>query len=125
MKRQLPALLAAFLVTAFIALAMSVMSVNALFNPNSVAVSDSSTSAKGQAALSPEQAQIQQLQARINEYQQREQQYQTLLERDQQQLQQLATQLQQFQQFLFELQNRGLIRVQDNGSVVITGRPGN
>jgi TolA-binding protein len=125
MKRQLPALIAAFLVTAFIVLVMSVMSVNALFNKNSVDVSNSSTSAAGQVALSPEQAQIQQLQARINEYQQREQQYQSLLERNQQQVQQLTGQMQQFQQFLFIMQNRGLIRVQNDGSVVITGQPAN
>jgi hypothetical protein len=124
MKRQLPALIAAFLVTTFIALTMAVMSANALFNQNGVPVSNASTSANS-AVLSPDQAQIKQLQTRINEYQQREQQYQSLLQQDQQQMQQLAGQTQQFQQLLFALQNRGLIRVQNNGSIVITGQPGN
>ncbi len=57
MKRQLPALIAAFLVTTFIALTMAVMSVNALFNPNGVQVSNAPTSANG-AVVSPDQAQI-------------------------------------------------------------------
>jgi peptidoglycan hydrolase CwlO-like protein len=127
MKKQLPALIAAILMTGFIALVMAVTSVNALFNKSSVAVSDSPATSLN-ASSGMEQAQIKQLQDRINEYQQREQQYQQLLQADQTQLQQAQSQLQQasiqmeqFQNFILALQRRGLISIQSDGSVVITG----
>lgn len=130
MKKQLPALIAAILMTGFIALVMTVTSANALFNKNTVAVSNAPATTSQSAATSLEQAQIQQLQARIDEYQQREQQYQQLLQTNQAQLQQAQSQLgqasaqiEQFQNFLFALQNRGLIRIRNDGTVVITGQP--
>ncbi len=132
MKKQLPALLAAFLMTGFISLVMFVTSANALFNKNSVdpANSASSTSITSASVSGADQAQIKQLQDRINEYaqreqqyQQREQQYQQTLQSDQQQLAQAAAQIQQFQQFLFALQDRGLIIIQNNGTVLITAKP--
>ena len=132
MKKKVPALLAAFIITALITLAMGAVSVNALFNPNSVAVSNSPAAAStGTSNASLEQAQIQQLQARIGEYQQREGQYQNQLQNAQQQLQQANTQLQQanlqlqqFQQFILALQRSGLIQIQPDGTVVIAGRGG-
>jgi uncharacterized protein YlxW (UPF0749 family) len=130
MKKQLPALITAILVTGFIALVMVVTSVNALFNKNSTAVSNSPTvsqnAAASNVASSMEQAQIKQLQDRINEYQKREQQYQQLLQTDQSQLQQAQAQLQQasaqmeqFKNFVLVLQQRGLITIQSDGSVTI------
>lgn len=125
MKKQLPALIAAILMTGFITLVMTVTSVNALFNKSSIAVSDSPAASQN-ASSSMEQAQIRQLQDRINEYQQREQQYQQLLQADQTQLQQAQAQLQQasmqmeqFQNFILTLQRRGLISIQSDGSVII------
>ena len=92
--------------------------------PVSNSASQSTTNVSASASV--DQQQIAQLQARINEYQQREQQYQQLLQQDQQQLQQTQQQLdlasqqiQQFQQFLMALQQRGLIQIQRDGSVVI------
>lgn len=123
MKKRLPALLAAFLITIFITIAMGAVSVNALFNPNSVAASDRpGEAATNSSTSSLEQAQIQQLQARINEYQQREQQYQSQLQNAQQQLQQAQLQIQQFQQFILALQSRGVIQIQEDGSVIIPER---
>ncbi len=64
MKKRLPALLAAFLITAFITLAMGAVSLNALFNPNSVAASNKAgVAAASSAPSSLQQAQIQQLQS--------------------------------------------------------------
>jgi parvulin-like peptidyl-prolyl isomerase len=127
MKKQLPALIAAIIMTGFITLVMVVTSANALFNKNSVPVTNSPTTSQN-AGPSLEQAQIKQLQDRINEYQQREQQYQQLLQTDQTQLQQAQEQLQQasaqmdqFRNFILTLQRRGLISIQSDGSVVITG----
>jgi len=120
MKKRLPALVAAFLITAFITLAMGAVSLNALFNPNSVAASNKAgVAAASSAPSSLQQAQIQQLQARIQEYQQREQQYQTQLQNDQQQIQQAGAEVQQFKQFVLALQARGVIQIQPDGSVAI------
>lgn len=116
MKKQIPALIAAFLVTGFIALAMVVTSANALMNKNGT-VASNSPSAVSASTTNVNQAQIDQLQARINEYQQREAQYQQLLQQDQ-------AQIQQFRQFLFAMQQAGLIQIRGDGAIVITGSPG-
>lgn len=116
MKKQIPALLAALAITGFIALAMVVTSANALMNKNGTAVSNDPTVVSSNTSAS--QAQIDQLQARVNEYQQRETQYQQILQQDQEQIQ-------QFRQFLFAMQQAGLIQIRSDGTIVITGRSGN
>jgi hypothetical protein len=132
MKKQLPALIAAFLMTGFITLVMVVTSANALLNQNAVDPSSSAStvSAASASTTSLDQAQIQQLQDRIKEYTQREQQYQQRelqyqqeLQASQTKLSEATVQVQQFQQFLLALQERGLIRIQENGSVLITSSP--
>jgi peptidoglycan hydrolase CwlO-like protein len=133
MKKQLPALIAAILMTGFIALVMFVTSANALFNTNSVDPSNSPAANVSVAAdTSSSAAQIQQLQDRINEYAQREQQYQQrekqlqqTIQDNQQQVQQAESQIQQIQQLLSALQERGLILIQRNGTILITGQGGN
>jgi predicted transcriptional regulator len=132
MKKQLPALLAAILMTGIIALVMVVTSANALFNKDVVDASSSTANTPKTAAVSSsavDQAKIQQLQARIDEYAQREQQYQQreqllqqTIQSNQDQVQQAARLLQQVKQLLSALQDRGLIRVQQDGSIVLTGR---
>jgi TolA-binding protein len=112
MKKQIPALFAAFLVTGFIALAMVVTSANALMNKNGTAASNDPAAVSSTTNVN--QAQVDQLQARIAEYQQREAQYQQLLQQDQQQMQ-------QFRQFLFALQQAGLIQIRSDGTILITG----
>lgn len=117
MKKQIPALIAAFLVTGFIALAMVVTSANALMNKNGTVAANSPAAASAASTTTNiNQAQIDQLQSRINEYQQREAQYQQLLQQDQ-------AQIQQFRQFLFAMQQAGLIQIRGDGAIVITGRP--
>jgi DNA repair exonuclease SbcCD ATPase subunit len=135
MKKQLPALLAAIFMTGIIALVMVVTSANALFNKDVVdnANTSSAVTPNPAAAVSSssalDQAKIQQLQARIDEYaarekqyQQREQQFQQTIQSNQDQVQQAARAIQQVKQLLTALQDRGLIRVQDDGSIVLTGR---
>ena len=122
MKKQFPALVAAFIVTGFVALAMLVTGANALLNKNGTVVSN------GSAVITTtniDQAQIDQLQARVDEYQQREVQYQQMLQESQQQLQQVTAQNQQYRQFVLSMQQAGLIQIGSNGTVQITGRPGN
>ncbi len=113
MKKQLPAFVAALAITGFIALAMVVTSANALINTNGTA--NSNDPAIVSSSTNASQVQIDQLQARINEYQQREAQYQQLLQQDQEQIQ-------QFRQFLFAMQQAGLIQIRNDGTIVITGR---
>ena len=115
MKKQLPAFIAAMLVTGFIALAMIVTSANALMNKNGTVVSNNPASISSTTNI--DQAQVEQLQTRINEYQQREAQYQQLLQQDQQQLQ-------QYQQFMFAMQQAGLIQIRGDGTILITARRG-
>jgi peptidoglycan hydrolase CwlO-like protein len=117
MKKQIPAFLAALVVTGFITMAMIVTSANALMNKNGTVVSNDPAITSSTTTTSIDQAQIDQLQARINEYQQRETQYQQLLQQDQQQIQ-------QFQQFLFAMQQAGLIQIRSDGTVLITARGG-
>ena len=60
MKKQLPAFIAAMLVTGFIALAMIVTSANALMNKNGTVVSNNPASVSSTTNI--DQAQIEQLQ---------------------------------------------------------------
>ena len=115
MKKQIPALIAALLITGFIAFAMVVTSANALLNKKGTVVSNDPSVASQ--TTNVDQAQIEQLQARINEYQQRELQYQQLLQQDQEQIQ-------QFRQFMVAMQRAGLIQIRSDGTVVITARRG-
>jgi TolA-binding protein len=112
-KKQLPALIAALLITGFIALAMIVTSANALLNKNGTQVSNDPATAS--ASTNIDQAQIDQLQARIKEYQQRESQYQQLLQQDKEQLQ-------QYEQFVVAMQQAGLIQIRRDGTILINTR---
>jgi len=115
MKKQLPAFIAAIMVTGFIALAMIVTSADALMNKNGTVASNDPAAVS--TTTNVDQAQIEQLQTRINEYQQREAQYQQLLQEDQQQIQ-------QFQQFLAAMQQAGLIQIRRDGTILINTRRG-
>jgi peptidoglycan hydrolase CwlO-like protein len=113
MNKKIPALLAAFLVTGFIATAMILTSVNAFLNQNGTTVSNTPSTVS--AASNPNQTQVDQLQARVDEYAQREVQYQQLIQTNQ-------TQIQQYQQFILSLQQAGLIRINNDGTVNIVSR---
>lgn len=123
MRKQITALLAAFLITGILALCIFVVGANALVNPNGTTVSNSAatTSPMDPATSAADQAQIAQLQNLITQYQAREQQYQAALQNDNNQLSQAATEVQMIQQLLTELQNRGLIRIDNQGNITISG----
>ncbi len=127
MKKQISAILAAFFITGFIALCMTVVGANALVNKNSVPVSNSpqstvTASTSTDPTSADTQTEIQQLEARINEYQKREQKYQQELQTAQQQIQDANSQIAQFQQLLQVLQERGLIFINQNGQIFLPGR---
>ena len=131
--KQFFALTAGVLVTALVGLGMLAVGVSAATNqdraPVSNAPADTTASTSDlnapinsqitqyqdrekqyQAQLDQSNAQIQQLKNLVSQYQNREQQYQT-------QLTQANAQAQQYLDVLTELQRRGLIRIQNDGTV--------
>jgi uncharacterized protein YlxW (UPF0749 family) len=125
MRKQIKAALAAFLITGILALSMFVVGVNALVNSNGTTAANSSTQATAlntSVASSADQAQIAQLQSLVSQYQARELQYQAALQSDNAQLSQAASETQMIQQLLTYLQNRGLIQIDSQGNITITGR---
>lgn len=129
MKKQLPALIAALLMTGFVTFVMLVTGVNALMNKN-IEQTTASTGSTNGGNVSP--AQVKELQNRINEYAQRELEYQKREKQYQQELQsnmlvqqQAMQQTRQVKELLMALQSRGLIQIQENGNIMITGKPGN
>ncbi len=111
MKRIL-ALVAAFVMTGLVALCMLAVGGAALFNPNSVPVSNSPSAPSSVAASADPstQAQVAELQNEIAQYQQ--------------QLDQANAQLQDYQNLLTALQQRGLIRILSDGTIQIRGGGG-
>ena len=124
MKRQIPALVATFLITGFMTLALSVVGVNAMYNKANL---DASTSQIAQTS-DVKQAEITQLEALVNQYKQREVQYQQREQQYQQQLQQSQQQAANasstLQQLIQILQSNRLIRLDPNGQITIIGQPG-
>ncbi len=115
--KRLYAFIAAAIITSLVGLGMLAIGVNAALNPNTVAVSNApGDPATDVSAPSPDaQAQVRQLQDLVAQYQDREKQYQA-------QLNQEDMQLQQYQQLLIELQRRGLIRINGDGSIQLPRR---
>ncbi len=128
MRKQIGALLAAMLITGAIAMSMFVVGANAMTNQKGTVVSNSPASAAAAASTttsttaSSDQAQIAQLQAQVAQYQSREQQYQAALKSDNDQLTQAASEMQMIQQLLAYLQNHGLIQIDSQGQISVTGR---
>ena len=123
MKRQIPALVATFLITGFMTLALSVVGVNAMYNKANLDASTSQIAASSdvkQAEITQLAALVDQYKQREVQYQQREQQYQQQLQQSQQQAANASSTLQQLIQIL---QSNRLIRI-DNGQITIIGQPG-
>jgi len=124
MRKQIAAWLAAILITGSIAMSMLVIGASAMTNQKGTAVSNAPASAAtaGSTTVSSDQATIAQLQAQVAEYQSREQQYQAALSSDNAQLTQAASETQMIQQLLAYLQNHGLISINSQGQIFVTGR---
>ncbi len=120
-----PAIIAAFLITAMVGIAMLVVGGNALFNQNTVPVTNSPQVVSGAGvsgqAVQPaaDQQSVQQMQNLIQQYQQREKQYQSELNTAAQRLNQANQQVQSYQQLIDALQQRGIIRITSDGQVMI------
>jgi len=101
--KQKSALLSAFIITGVIGLGMLLLSVNALFNKNTVPVSNSPSQIS---SVDPAQGSTLA-------------QYQTELAAAQQQLDQANNQIQQYQSLLLALQQRGVIMIGRDGNIYI------
>lgn len=124
--RQFPAIVAAFVMTAVVGVAMVGVGANALFNTNTrptlnSPASSSSTNVSNSTNNAAAQ-EIQQLQAQVQAYQTRDQQYQSQLNTLIQQVNQENQQIQGFQQLLAALQARGVIAIQADGTILIPRR---
>ena len=126
MRKQLIAFLAAFVITGIVAVSMLIVGLNAAVNPNSVPVSNSPSQAALQSTTtsSSDPSQVAQLQSLISQYQAREQQYQAALQNDQAQMSQASQEMQMIQQLLVYLQDRGIIRINNQGQITVIGGNG-
>ena len=128
--KTIPAIIAAFVVTAVVAVSMLVIGGNALINQNRVPVSNAPKSASLQpvsnvngssvSASQSQDQQIQQLQSLVKQYQDREKTYQSRLNQAAQQLTQANQQVQAYQQVLNALQQRGIIQITNDGQILIS-----
>jgi chromosome segregation ATPase len=147
MMKRFQGFVAATLVTFIVGFGMVAIGVNAASNTDSVPVNNSPASASSaqtsaantsgkivnisntvadQSQAQAVQGQIKQLQDtlkqyqdREKQYQSREQQYQTELAKVTQQMNDAAAQADQLQQILVALQQRGVIRISDDGRISI------
>jgi TolA-binding protein len=128
MKKSFTALLVALLITACVGASIFAIGGAALFNKNGGTASSSPAQASDVSGLnSPQQAsQTDQVQSLISQYQDHEQQYKQREQQLQEQLAQANAQIQQdqqmigqFQNLLMALQQRGLIRVTNDGRIFI------
>jgi uncharacterized protein YpmS len=125
MHKQIFALFSALLITGIIAMSMLVIGAGAMTNQNGTAISNSSgkvVAASSSVGTSDQSQQITQLQAQVAQYQSREQQYKAALDSDNQQLTRAASETQMIQQLLAYLQSHGLIQINDQGQIFVTGR---
>jgi flagellar motor protein MotB len=137
--KRLQGLIAATFITALVAVGTVGIGVNALSNPNSVAVSNSpasnSLASNSLASNSPAQAaqvsskaatdqtsaEIDQMQNLIKQYQSREQQYQTEIKSLSQKLSDANATADQARQILDALQQRGIIQITQDGRIFLRG----
>ena len=127
MKKQFMAILAALLITACVGASIFAIGGAALLNRNTATLADSSSQVTviSDSSLS-QQDQVAQLQDLVSQYQDREQQYQQREQQLKDQIAQSNAQIQQDQQLLQQvqgllaaLQQRGLIRISDDGRIFI------
>ena len=125
--------IAALVITVLIGVGIVAVGANASLNGNAVPVpaSPDEASTVSNAADDAAQVQIKQLQDLLSQYQAHEKQYQAELSDAAQRVkqaeslaQQYQGQVQQYQDILVQLQQRGIIRVGDDGQIAILRRRG-
>ena len=128
MKKSIVALLVALMITACVGVSMFAIGGAALLNKNVSPMSNSPVDTPDAVSLNTTQSAdqtsklqnlVSQYQAREKEFQQREQQLQNELDQANAQLQSDQETLQQAQMLLSALQQRGLIRITNDGRIFI------
>ena len=125
MKKSIIAVFVSLLITVCVGLGIVAVGGAALFNKNGVTPSNSPSQTVNVSA-SAQNDQVAQLQSLVSQYQQHEQEYQQREQQLQNQLAQANTQIQSDQQtiqqareLLMALQQRGLIRITNDGQIFI------
>ena len=103
-QNRFPALIAAFGITALVGIGILLIGLNALFNPQP-ALAQSTTGNQTFDVSTSNATEIQQLQDTITQYQS--------------QLDQANFQIQQYQGLIIALQNQGVIRINQDGTISI------
>jgi uncharacterized protein YlxW (UPF0749 family) len=126
MKKSMIAVFVSLVITACVGLGIIAVGGAALFNKNGVTPSNSPSQTVNVSASAAQNDQVAQLQSLVSQYQQREQEYQQREQKLQNQLDQANTQIQSDQQtiqqareLLMALQQRGLIRITNDGQIFI------
>ncbi|MHC1782635.1 MAG: hypothetical protein AB9891_07745 [Anaerolineaceae bacterium] len=124
--KPLPPILFALVMTGLVAASIAIIGGSALANRNTVPVVDSTTFTNLPLATVPSSSsQVSDTQQLIQQYQDREKQYQAQINEAVQRLNQANQQLQQenqavesYQQVLVQLQQHGVIRIDDSGQII-------
>ena len=121
MKKSIIPVLVALLITACVGVSMFAIGGAALLNKNGVPISGAPAQGSDAPGLNSPRSvgQVEQMQTLISQYQDHEQQYQQREQQLQDQLSQANIQIQQFQNLLAALQQRGVIRITNDGRVFI------
>ena len=118
-KKHIPALIAAFAITAIAGVLMLGLGANALLNKNVI----TAQAASRDDSINLDTATPKELKALIAEYQSREVQYQQELNQATDQINQANGQIEQYQSFIMALQNAGVIQINRNGQVTVMTSP--
>ena len=118
-KKHVPALIAAFAITAIVGVLMLGLGINALTNKNVITAQAASLTD----SINLDDATPEELKALITEYQSREAQYQQELNQAADQINQANGQIEQYQSFIMALQNAGVIQINRNGQVTVMTNP--
>jgi len=117
-SKHIPALVAAFAITAILGTIMLGVGINAKLNKNVITA---------QAAVDTDPIDLQsatpeELRSLIAQYQQREAQYQNELNKAASQLDEANAKVLQYENLILQLQNAGVIQINRNGQVTLTAR---
>lgn len=117
-SKHVPALVAAFAITAILGTIMLGVGINAKLNKNVI----TAQAAVDTKLIDVQSATPEELRSLIAQYQQREVQYQTELTKAASQLDEANMKVSQYENLILALQNAGVIQINRNGQVTLTAR---
>ncbi|HSJ88295.1 MAG TPA: hypothetical protein VK909_13865 [Anaerolineales bacterium] len=120
MNKSMIAVFVALAITTCVGLGILAVGGAAFFNKNGVTPSNSPSQAVNASSATTQNDQIAQLQSLVSQYQQRDQQLQSQLQHANAQIQSDQQTVQEARDLLAALQQRGLIRITNDGQIFIT-----